>query len=182
MLNVFYLVGFACLRIRDLDFSISDSLLDVSGRFSVNGASNRVAGSQDFLDGSRKLAGHGALTHFLGNVDDLIKGQVSIVLDVLDLLAVTNGLVQGLHDKRRCSRDQGDSSLTVDDSKLDSHVETLPVERGLLDILTNLLGGQTKRTNLGRKGGGRTDLTTHGAHDHDLDIIRRRRAHGVYRR
>ena len=58
--------------------------------------------------------------------------------------------VQGLHDKRTGSWDHGNSSLTVDNSQFDCNVKTFPVQGGLLDILTDLLGRQTKRSELGR--------------------------------
>lgn len=170
------------LLLGDLDLAIVDAGLDVAGGLSVDGAADGVAGAEDLLDGAGKDTGHGALAHGAGDLDDLVEGEVAVVDDVLLLLAVTDGLVEGLHDEGGGRGDHGDGSLTVDDGELDGDVQALPVLGGLLDVLTDLLGGEAERTDLGRKGGGRSDLATHGAHDHDLNVIGRRRAHGVYRR
>lgn len=46
------------------------------------------------------------------------------MLDVLLLLAVTRGLLEGLDDERRGSGDNRDRSLTVLDGQLDGDTET----------------------------------------------------------
>jgi len=170
------------LLVGDLDLAVVDAGLDVAGRLSVDGAADGVAGAEDLLDGAGEDAGHGALAHGAGDLDDLVEGEVAVVDDVLLLLAVADGLVEGLHDEGGGGGDHGDGGLAVDDGELDGDAQALPVLGGLHDVLTDLLGGEAERTDLGREGGGRSDLTTHGAHDHDLNVIGRRRAHGVYRR
>lgn len=65
------------------------------------------------------------------------------------LLAVARRLLERLDDERGGGRDDGHLGHTVLDRELDGDAKPLPVLGGLLgDILTNLLGGQTKRTNL----------------------------------
>ena len=60
------------------------------------------------------------------------------MLDVLLLLPVTRGLLEGLDDERRGGGNDGDSGLTVLDGQLDRDAETLPVASGLGDIFTDL--------------------------------------------
>merc|ERR1712232_842954 len=76
--------------------AIIDLLLNFSWGLSVNGAANGVASSEDFLDGTPELSGDRLLTHLTGNVINDRHGEVSVVLDVLNLLAVTWRLLQGL--------------------------------------------------------------------------------------
>jgi len=49
-------------------------------------------------------------------------------------------------------------------------VKTYPVTSGLGDIFTDLLWRETERTNLWRKSGGGTNLTTGGTEVDDLDL------------
>ena len=42
--------------------------------------------------------------------------------------------------------EKANSSLTVHDSQLDGDLQTLPVHGGLLDIVTDLLGGLSNHT------------------------------------
>jgi hypothetical protein len=49
--------------------------------------------------------------------------------------------LEGTDDEGRGGGNNGDGGLTVLDSELDSHTETLPVTGGLGDVLTDLLGG-----------------------------------------
>lgn len=146
----------------DLDLALGDLLGDVVGRLTINGAANRVGGTEDLLDGARELLGHGAGAHDAGNLNNIIKGDVAVMLDVLILLAVTDGLLEGTDDQGGGRGDNAGDSLTVLDGQLNSDAETLPVLGGLGDVLTNLLGGETKGTNLGGKSGGGTNLTTGG--------------------
>lgn len=85
------------------------------------------------------------------------------MLDVLLLLAITRRLLEGLDDERRGGGNDRDGSLTVLDGELDGDAESLPVASSLGDILTDLLGRETKRTDLGGKSGRSTDFTTSGA-------------------
>lgn len=93
------------------------------------------------------------------------------VLDVLLLLAVTRGLLEGLDDQGRGRGNDRDSSLTVLDGELDSNTETLPVTSVLGNIFTDLLGRQTQRTDLGSQSGLGTDFTTSHTQVNDLHLI-----------
>ena len=59
------------------------------------------------------------------------------MLDVLLLLAVSRGLLEGLDNEGRSGGDDRDLSLTVLDGELDGDTETLPVAGGLGDIFTD---------------------------------------------
>ena len=93
------------------------------------------------------------------------------MLDVLLLLAVTRWLLKGLDDEGRGGWNNGDGSLTVLDGKTDGNAESLPVTSGLGDIFSDLLWGETERTNLWSKCGRSTDLTSGGAEVDDLDLV-----------
>lgn len=107
----------------------------------VDGASDGEARAEDFLDGSDKLLGHGLVSHSSGDVDDGIKGDVSTVLDVLDLLSVSWGFLELLQDQGRGSWNDSWGGHTIDDTQSNSDLDTLPVHGGLLDIFTDLLWG-----------------------------------------
>ena len=97
---------------------------------------------------------------------DVLHGDVTVVLDVLHLLAVTVGLLQSLDNQG--SGGGADSNLikvflkhlvfletiysnlclSVLDSELDGDLETLPVAGGLGNVVSDLLGGETEGTNL----------------------------------
>lgn len=62
-------------------------------------------------------------------------------------------------------------SLSVLDSQLDSDLETLPVSGGLHDVFSNLLGRQTKRTDLGSQGGGGAHFSADNAELDNLDLV-----------
>jgi hypothetical protein len=108
-----------------------------------------LSGTEDFLDGAREFTGKGLVTHGTGDFNDIVQGDVATVLDVLFLLTIPWGFLQGLDDQRRGRGHNGHLSLTVLDGQLDSDTETLPFLGTLGDIFTNLLGGKTERTDLG---------------------------------
>ena len=117
----------------------------------VDRAANRVAGSKHLLHGSRELVGIGALTQNLRHLDHLIQGDVAAVLNytstpktastVLVLLSVSGGLVQLTDDQRRGAGNNLHSRLTIHHGQLDGDLQTLPIHRSLLDIITDLLRG-----------------------------------------
>ena len=80
------------MRVFDVDllcwaFNVStvDVVYDIVGSASVNGTSDRLGGSQDLLHDARQLFGLGPRLHNLGGVDDVVHGDVAVVLNVLDL-------------------------------------------------------------------------------------------------
>lgn len=159
------------LLLRNLNLAVVDSLDDGLRGLAVDLAADRVSSSQNLLDATLQLLGEGLVAHGAGNLDDLVNGDGLVVLDVLLLLAVTRGLLEGLDDERRGSGDNRDRSLTVLDGQLDGDTETFPVTGSLGDIFTNLLGGETKRTDLRSKGRRGTNLTTGGTEVDDLDLV-----------
>ena len=80
---------------------------------------------------------------------------------VLVLLSVSGGLVELADDEGRSAgndfhlcHDESTlmhySSLTIHDSQLDRDLQTLPIHGGLLDVVTDLLGGLSDKQ-VGRK-------------------------------
>ena len=70
--------------------------------------------------------------------------MVGAILTVLDLLAVTWRLLQGLDDQRGGGGHHGYLSLTVLDRQLNGDLQTLPVLRCLGDVITDFLRGLYK--------------------------------------
>ena len=75
---------------------------------------------------------------------------------VLVLLSVSGGLVELADDEGRSAGNDFHllhdgstlmhySSLTIHDSQLDRDLQTLPIHGGLLDIVTDLLGGLSSK-------------------------------------
>ena len=159
-----------------------DVVRDILGAAAVDLAANGESGTEDLENSALQLTGEGLVgaTHGAGDVEDLIHGDRLGVLDVLLLLAIARGLLQGADDERRGGGNDRDSGLTVLDGQADGDTETFlwtslgmfgiagravayPVTGGLRDIFTDLLGRQTKGTDLGSEGGRRTDFTASGA-------------------
>ena len=63
------------------------------------------------------------------------------MLTVLDLLAVTGGLLERLDDEGGSTGNDGDDGVTVLDGQADGDPEALHLLGGLGDIITDLLGG-----------------------------------------
>lgn len=175
--------AFSCtdaLLVGNDNLAIVDSLDDVVGGAAVDGAADGLGGTKDLLDTTGKVLGHGLVGHLAGNVVDLVEGNVASVLDVLLLLAVTDGLLERLDDERRSRGYDRGGGLTVLDGELDGHTETLPVASRLGNVFSDLLGGlgldlipcsvthETKRTDLGGKRRRSTNLTTGGTEVDDL--------------
>lgn len=136
----------------------------------VDSGTDRLGGTKDLLDGTGQLLGERLGSHGSGNLNDLLQGDVSVVLDVLVLLSVTRGLLESSDDQRRGRGDDGHGGLSVLDGQLDGDTDTLVSLGGLGNILTNLLGGQTEGTDLGGEGGRGTNLSTHGSQVDDLNL------------
>lgn len=102
-----------------------DLILDNLGALSIDLAADREGGTQDLLDGAGQGLGERLEPHGPGNVDDLLKRDRLAVLDVLLLLSVTWGLLQGTDDEGGGCGDDGDGGLTVLDGELDRDTEAL---------------------------------------------------------
>ena len=58
----------------------------------IYGAANTLSSPKDLFDAAGEVLGERFLTHFAGNLNDLVKSDVTRVLDVLLLLPVAWGL------------------------------------------------------------------------------------------
>lgn len=108
-----------------IDLASIDLILNDLGALSVDLAADREGSTQDLLDGAGQSLGERLESHGPGNVDDLLKRDRLAVLDVLLLLAVTWGLLQGTDDEGGGGGDDGDGGLTVLDGELDRDTEAL---------------------------------------------------------
>lgn len=102
-----------------------DSIGDGLGALAVNLASNTVCRSQNLLDTTLQRLRERLVAHGSRNLDDLLQRNRLVVLDVLLLLAIAGGLLEGADDEGGGSGDNGDGGLTVLDSELDRHAEAL---------------------------------------------------------
>ena len=68
-----------------LDGAVVDAVDDVMGVLPVHGAADRMGGAEDLLHHAGKLPGHGSGPHDTGGSDDVVHGDVAVVLDVLHL-------------------------------------------------------------------------------------------------
>jgi len=144
---------------------------DILGATAINLATDGEGSTEDLEDGTLESLGHGARAHGTGNLNNVIQGDGLVVLDVLLLLAVTRGLLEGLDDKGGGGGHNRDGGLTVLDGETDSHTETLPVTSVLGNVFTDLLGRQTKGTDLRSQRRLGTDLTTSHTQVNDLHLI-----------
>lgn len=160
-----------CILKLTLNLAGLDVVGDALGGAAINLAASGEGSADDLKDGTLERLGHGLVTHGAADLNDLVKRDGLGVLDVLLLLAVTRGLLEGLDDQGRSGGNDRDGGLTVLDGQADGDTETLPVTSGLGDIFTDLLGRKTERTDLGRKGGRGTDLTSGGTEVNDLLLV-----------
>lgn len=106
-----------------VNLAVINLLEDNLGRLAVDAAANAVGSAKNFLDGTLQLLRERLEAHLTGNLDDFIKADRLVVLDILLLLAVPWGLLEGLDDERRGGGNDRDGGLTVLDSELDSHAQ-----------------------------------------------------------
>merc|ERR1719411_752705 len=83
-----------------VDGTIVDAINDVVGVHAVHSAANGLGSAKHLFHGTGELLSHGPGSHNPGSRNNVIHGDVSAVLDVLDLLAVPWRLLQGLDNKR----------------------------------------------------------------------------------
>lgn len=81
-----------------LNLASLDIIRDIFGAPAIDLAANRVASSQDLLDGSLELTSERLGPHDTGDGDDFLKRDRLGVLDVLLLLAVPGRLLECLDD------------------------------------------------------------------------------------
>jgi len=129
--------------------TVVDLFNNALGVLVVNSASEGVASAQKLLDGTLKSSGERSGFHNLGAFNNLIESQVSVVLDVLDLLSISGFFVEFLDQDGRGRGEDGDGGSSVLDSHFDHDLNTLPLVSFLGYIITDLLGVQTKGTHRG---------------------------------
>jgi hypothetical protein len=159
------------LRKLTLNLAGLDVVGDALGGAAIDLATSGESSADNLKNSSLERLGHGLVAHGAGNLDDLVERDGLGVLDVLLLFAVTRGLLEGLDDQGGSRGNDRDGGLTVLDGQADSDAESLPVAGGLGDIFTDLLGRKTERTDLGRKSGRGTDLTSGGTEVDNLLLV-----------
>jgi hypothetical protein len=97
-----------CFEIRDFKFTVLDLLLDVLRVLTIYCATDRNASAKHFTHGTGHSLAHGTPPHDLTRINNASEGKVTIMLDVLNLLAVTLGLLKSLDEKRGGRGDKGD--------------------------------------------------------------------------
>ena len=65
----------------DIEFTFLDLNNQIVWSASINGTANRVCSSEDLTDGSGKITGTRSWSHGTGDVDNVVHGDVTIVLD-----------------------------------------------------------------------------------------------------
>ncbi len=136
----------------DIKLTRVDKGSDILGALSVNSCTQGDACAEHLLDSSLEIDSHALGAKFLGNIDDVSKLEVAVVLHVLLLLSVTRSLLKSLNDQGSGSGENSDETLSVLDHHLDLDLDAAPVSGGLLDVFTDLLGGHTEGTALGSEG------------------------------
>ena len=148
-----------------------DLLLDILGGFAIDGAANGNSGSKNFLAGARELSSERLRAQLLGDFDDLVHSDFTVVDDVLGLLSIASGFLEGFEDQRTSGVHDANFALLVLDLDLDFDLDSLPVFGGLLDIFTDLLGRHTNRRALGSKSGSWGDFATNDFHEDVMDCV-----------
>ena len=139
---------------------LNTDISSLTDPLTVNSATNGLRRSQDFFDDTSQVSGHGPGSHGPSSAQDIIHGDVAIVLDVLDFLAVTWRFLKSLNDESGSTRYHIHFGLTVLDGPSYGDFQAFPILGCLGDVITNLFGGQTQRTNLGGQSRGGSDFTT----------------------
>lgn len=107
----------------------------------VNSATNSVGCSQDFqngtLESSRDNSSLGG-SHCARDVNDGFKGDVATVLDVLNLLAVANGLLQSLNYQSSGGGHNFTCNLSVLNAETDGDLNSLPGSSSFGNLSTSL--------------------------------------------
>merc|ERR1719387_2253661 len=124
---------------RKIPLIIVDHFLQVPGLLAIDRAANCKACSKNLLCCALELICLTLFAHLPDNIEELILSDVSAVLDVLGLLAVTEWLLQILDDKTGGVGHHFNLCLTVLNCQLDSDSNALPGTSGLDNVIANLL-------------------------------------------
>ncbi len=146
--------------------------VDESGQFlaglSVNSASKGHTGTEHLLNGSLEGDGQRFLgfSHGLGDLKNIVELDVTVVGNVLGLLSISCGLLEGLDQKWGDGWSDGNSALSVLDGDLDLNFNSLPLGSGLLDVFSDFLGWETDGGTLWCQSSGTSHLTSDNFHEH----------------
>ena len=80
------------LLLGNLDGALVDALNDIVGSLLVDSAADTLAGTENLLGDAGEVLAERLEAHRPRNLDDLIKRDVAVVGNVLNLLAVARGL------------------------------------------------------------------------------------------
>ena len=111
------------------------------------------------------------MPHLPGNVDDLIKSDVSTVLNVSLLLSVPWWFLEGFDDKGRSRRYHLNLGLSALNGQFHCNPQTLPITSCLSDVITDLFWRQAQGADLGDQSRRGTDFPTGAPQVHDFDLI-----------
>lgn len=67
--------------VGDLALTAVDLLNDVVRVLALDGAADRLSRAKDLLNSALHLASHRARTHDFGDLDDILEGDITVVLD-----------------------------------------------------------------------------------------------------
>mmetsp|Transcript_51134 Transcript_51134/g.132782 ORF Transcript_51134/g.132782 Transcript_51134/m.132782 type:complete len:209 (-) Transcript_51134:120-746(-) len=136
--------------IRRHQRALVDLVDEVVRILALHAATRGLRGAQNLQNSARERLGERARAHDARNTVDLLERHGARVLDVLDLLAVTRGLLESLDHERSGRRHDLNLGLTVLHDELARHAQALPLTRGRLDdVIANLLRRHAERTDLG---------------------------------
>lgn len=112
------------------DLTTLDIIRDFFGGSAIDLAANGECSAENLQNGTLEVMRERARVHDTGNADDLVEGDGFRVLDVLFLLSVTRGFLEGFDDQRGSGWHDGDGGLTVLDREFHGHTQTFLFESG----------------------------------------------------
>ena len=142
--------------------------MDVFGGLALDIAANGEAGAEDFLDGADELSSIGLGAHDLGDLADLVHGELASVGHVLNLLPVARRGLQGLEDENGGGVDDANLALLVLDFDFNGNFHAFVTLSRLHDVFTDLLRRDTEGTELGGTRSGSGSFFTDDLH---LDVV-----------
>mmetsp|Transcript_8710 Transcript_8710/g.12824 ORF Transcript_8710/g.12824 Transcript_8710/m.12824 type:complete len:203 (+) Transcript_8710:614-1222(+) len=163
----------ACTRLLlgAVELVVVDGGLQGSGLHALDGAADGVAGAEDLLHGALELLREGLVAHLSDDLEELGLGQVARVLDVLDLLSVTEGLLELLDDQAGGVRLNVDLGSSVLNGQLHGDTNALPSAGALDNVITDLLRRHAQRTDLRGQHGRRGLLASILPQEDDLHLV-----------
>ena len=146
--------------------------MHITGVLAIDSAADRHASAEDFLHGSLEGRGVRLGAHLGSDFKDLVELDLAVVDDVLGLLAVTWGFLEGLEHERGGSGQDRDEALSVLDHDFNENLDALPLHSSFLDVFTDFLGRETDGTALGGECSSCGDFATDDFHIKVLLFVR----------